>query len=697
MSEAALYWPMSRSAEGLELLARAAKLPLHLSQAAVRDGRGPLNEPLSRTAARMGLEAEAVNASFAEIPGLLRSAGPAALRVGVDALVFIVRGGGRRVTIVRPDHRTVTVPLSVLTHALGAAEQEPLVAETERLVDDIGVPAGRRGKIVRALLAERTRARRLEAGWLIRVPIGTSLRSQLSASGARRQALLLTLIHAAQYVATLAAWWLLGRAALLGHLDASWLAAWALALFTIIPLQVTALWLQGRLAIGAGALLKQRLLAGAFRLNPEEIRREGAGQLLGRVIEAEAVESLALGGGLTAGLAALELVLAAGVLALASPGLSFLLVIWTVLSAALAWRYFRRRSAWVQQRISLTHDLIERMLGHRTRLAQQSRERWHDGEDEALDRYLQSSVLMDRAAVRLLAFVPRGWMLVGLCGLTPLFVGGRSTGTLAVAAGGILLGYRALDRLTNGLWSLTGAAIAWQQTAPVFQAAGRTAQGQGLDAAAASTQTETALNTPVLEATDLRFTHQGRADAVLQGCSLTLARGERLILRGESGGGKSTLAALLSGLRTPQSGLLLLNGLDAHTHGPDGWRRRVVLVPQFHENHLVLGTVAFNTLMGSEWPPAAEDFGRAETLLRELGLGATLDRMPSGVLQTIGETGWQLSHGERSRIYLARALLQNPEVLILDESFAQLDPETMSLALDAVVSRASTVVLIAHP
>jgi ATP-binding cassette subfamily B protein len=121
-----------------------------------------------------------------------------------------------------------------------------------------------------------------------------------------------------------------------------------------------------------------------------------------------------------------------------------------------------------------------------------------------------------------------------------------------------------------------------------------------------------------------------------------------------------------------------------------------VLVPQFHENHLVLGSVAFNVLMGVEWPPSQENFDRADAVLRELGLGPTLDRMPSGLLQTIGETGWQLSHGERSRVFLARALLQNPDVLILDESFAQLDPENMKLAIEAVTTRRSSVLLIAH-
>jgi ATP-binding cassette subfamily B protein len=122
-----------------------------------------------------------------------------------------------------------------------------------------------------------------------------------------------------------------------------------------------------------------------------------------------------------------------------------------------------------------------------------------------------------------------------------------------------------------------------------------------------------------------------------------------------------------------------------------------VLVPQFHENHLLLGSVAFNALMGVDWPPSEQESARAEQVLRELGLGDTLDRMPSGLLQTVGETGWQLSHGERSRLFLARALLQEPDVLVLDESFAQLDPENMKLALDAVTSRAAAVLLIAHP
>jgi ABC-type transport system involved in cytochrome bd biosynthesis, fused ATPase and permease components len=101
--------------------------------------------------------------------------------------------------------------------------------------------------------------------------------------------------------------------------------------------------------------------------------------------------------------------------------------------------------------------------------------------------------------------------------------------------------------------------------------------------------------------------------------------------------------------------------------------------------------------MGRRWPPQSEDLEEAEAICRELGLGDLLDRMPAGLLQMVGETGWQLSHGERSRLYIARALLQGADLVILDESFAALDPENLHQALRCVLNRASTLLVIAHP
>ena len=71
--------------------------------------------------------------------------------------------------------------------------------------------------------------------------------------------------------------------------------------------------------------------------------------------------------------------------------------------------------------------------------------------------------------------------------------------------------------------------------------------------------------------------------------------------------------------------------------------------------------------------------------------------MPAGLMQMVGETGWQLSHGERSRLFMARALLQGSDLVILDESFRALDPETLGRCMDVALARADTLVVVAHP
>jgi len=184
-----------------------------------------------------------------------------------------------------------------------------------------------------------------------------------------------------------------------------------------------------------------------------------------------------------------------------------------------------------------------------------------------------------------------------------------------------------------------------------------------------ATQLETLIATH-----DLTFRYHERGEPVLRGCSMRIDAGDRLLLEGESGGGKSTLASLLTGLLAPESGLLLLGGLDRQTIGAAGWRKRVASSPQFHENHVLTGTLAFNLLMGRGWPPGEKDMAEAEKVCRALDPGDLLKRMPAGLLQMVGETGWQLSHGERSRMFMARALLQNADLVILDESFGALDP-----------------------
>ena len=323
----------------------------------------------------------------------------------------------------------------------------------------------------------------------------------------------------------------------------------------------------------------------------------------------------------------------------------------------------------------------------------------HQEEDRAGSRYLHAGAQLDASALAL-ELMPRGWLLVGVAGLAPAFVSGASQPSLAVGLGGVLLVYRSLALLSAGLSQVVGAGISWQQVAPLFHAAARPRERGVTDLALAPDHAEPAdgpAAIPVAEGHDLRYRYASRSEPALWGCHLRIERGDRVLLTGTSGGGKSTLAALLTGLRQPESGLLLLTGLDRPTLGEAGWRRRVAASPQFHENHVLAETFAFNLLMGRRWPPAAGDLEEAQEVCHELGLGPLLERMPGGLMQLVGETGWQLSHGEKSRLFLARALLQGADLVVLDESFAALDPETLRAALECALRRAPSLLVVAHP
>jgi ATP-binding cassette subfamily B protein len=140
----------------------------------------------------------------------------------------------------------------------------------------------------------------------------------------------LAVAHLLEYLLWLAGWWLVGQGILQGRLDRGWLFGWVLLLLTTIPLRQCAIWWQGLVAIAAGRILKLRLLAGALRLQADEIRHQGSGQLLGRVIESQTVESWALSGGFLVLTAAIELIVTAGVLAQGAGGVvhALLLPFW---------------------------------------------------------------------------------------------------------------------------------------------------------------------------------------------------------------------------------------------------------------------------------------------------------------------------------------------------------------------------------
>src|SRR5262249_32880356 len=159
--------------------------------------------------------------------------------------------------------------------------------------------------------------------------------------------------------------------------------------------------------------------------------------------------------------------------------------------------------------------------------------------------------------------------------------------------GGVYLANRAFDGIAGGLAAAARAAIAWKQVAPLFKAAARAASTLPFVSAPQIQPRVGGGATRLVDAGGLAYRYQPGGAPVVKGASLTIRHGERLLVEGGSGGGKSTLASLLVGLRKPDAGLLLLNGLDRNTLG-DAWHEFATEAPQFHENHILSGTLAFN-------------------------------------------------------------------------------------------------------
>jgi ATP-binding cassette subfamily C protein len=198
-----------------------------------------------------------------------------------------------------------------------------------------------------------------------------------------------------------------------------------------------------------------------------------------------------------------------------------------------------------------------------------------------------------------------------------------------------------------------------------------------------------------IELQDVRFSYPStrgdRAEA-LRGVSLELPTGSTLALAGPSGAGKTTVADLVAGLMVPSSGRVCVGGQELTRERLAGWRQAIALVPQ--EPFMFHDTIAANLR-----------FARSEATDRELwealrvaNVAEFVAALPEGLETIVGDQGLRLSGGERQRLALARALLRQPDLLILDEATSSLDTENelaIRVALSELHGR-TTMLLIAH-
>ncbi len=705
-----MAWPPDRLGVALEALAFKNGLGPHVRKTPTPPGNvqeldySLWSQWLKEASHWLGFEVEPIETAYQNLAKMLKKAAP--------AILFIQEGGktwflalqgcrGNSVSFLNPHLEIQRLPIKQVKALICRQMEEPHRREIGAILRHAGIDEAKLPQAEEAVLKERLRTHRLSCCWLVRSTPGGDFFRAMRQAGLFRTLRSVTAAHIIGQVLYVLSWWVIGKSAVDGRFDTGLLLAWMLLLLTIIPFQMLALWNQGRMSIGFGALLKQRLLMGALKLDADEVTRQGSGQLLGTVMESGALESQAMSTAFRTLFSVIDLIVAFWVMWQgAAPLAPWLLLLWMPVVCYTGWKIYRTRIAWTDSRLQMTNDLVERLSGYLTRLAQEPRDTLHDEEDWLMAQYLEDSKKLDRVNTAAYALIPNGWLALGLLGIMPAFIVGEATlFPLAVSLGGVILAYTALNQFRIGMHYLNLAAVAWKVVKPLFRAASRPEADNPptmglLPEVGEGTFGEEKV---VLEAYDLLFRYHAGREPILRNLNLRIREGDRVLLEGPSGGGKSTLISLLLGMRAPESGLILLHGLDRHSLGAPCWRSRIASSPQFQENHVFNGTVAFNLLMGRRWPPQKEDLEEAEKICRELGLGELLDSMPSGLQQMLGENGWHLSHGERSRIYIARALLQGAELIIFDESFGTLDPENMRTALQCVFRRAPTLMVVAHP
>lgn len=179
---------------------------------------------------------------------------------------------------------------------------------------------------------------------------------------------------------------------------------------------------------------------------------------------------------------------------------------------------------------------------------------------------------------------------------------------------------------------------------------------------------------------------------VLRALSLAAHSGERIALVGPSGAGKSTVVALLLRFYDPQTGRILIDGRDARSYSLPELRGQMALVPQ--DVLLFGGSIAENIAYGRP-EASAEEIVEA---VRQANADAFIRGFPEGYQTSVGERGVQLSGGQRQRIAIARAILKDPAILILDEATSSLDSESEYLVQQALerLLEGRTSLVIAH-
>jgi ATP-binding cassette subfamily B protein len=707
MIPAECLWPRDQLARAWESLVRFADVhPVEAATPAAprwapADGaaeeRRRVDEWITSVADTRGLEAQVVTIDALTETRFFARAAPALVVTSRESeapeILLVTRAKKDRLELLTRDLQRVWIKAT--DAKLGELGSRTAPSWERRVLAAAGVTTKSEAPAILALRGG-VELKGLGIGYTLRAAASRTIGLQTRQRKIEPRVMLLALVTLLTVAANMGGLYLIGVAALNGQAHPRGLVGWALLVLLNIPLRLLARRIQAGLVLDTSVLMRRRLFEGVLRLPLDWVREKGVGSFVALVTEAEAVESFALRVGAGSLASAANVIGGLTFIAFGPSALPVLALAVSIIGVTifLSVRWFRALRLFTQRRMTTANDLVAKMVGHRTRLAQSRPDEWHAGEDEMMGAKLAANRTLDRYTI-MLGAIPRVWSIAALLVLAPVFLGARtSTSSLMVGAAGTLVFAGALQSLVDLISDWGRLVVGWETVGDLIKS------GEASPAPVLSVEVEPRARQKgdvVLDAVGLNYRYRAGGRAALSNASIQVKVGDRLLIEGPSGGGKSTLATVLAGLRRPESGLLLVGGLDQHTQSAAGWRRVVAVAPQFHENYVFLNTLRFNLLLGRPWPPSEEDMKRAAELCVELGLGPLLEKMPSGLYQMVGDSGWQLSHGERSRVYVARALLQDSDVVVFDESFGALDPETLMQCIDCVFRHGRSLMVIAHP
>jgi thiol reductant ABC exporter CydC subunit len=429
-------------------------------------------------------------------------------------------------------------------------------------------------------------------------------------------------------------------------------------------------------------------------LAPAQLVPYRQGDLLARVVaDVDALQNLHLRGVAPPLVAVLASAVSVGATAAVLPSAGVVLAAGLLLGGSLApWIAVsvgrRAADARAAARGELAAELVETLAGAPELVAfgaADGRALRLRAADEALARMDRRAALADGGAEALRLLVTGltvcGVLVIGIAA----HAGGRLDRTLiALLALLALASFEAVQPLASGARELVATIAAGRRVLELTSAAPRIADPPN---ARAFPQAPFDV---ALEGVRVRYDRDDQP--ALDDFSLRLAPGRRVALVGPSGAGKTTVTNLLLRFVDPEEGRVSLDGRDVREYCQEDVRNAMALAGQ--EAHVFSASVRDNLRVGR--PAATEE--EIEDALRMAGLEPWVDSLPNGVDTRVGELGAEMSGGQRQRLVLARALLHDSPVLLLDEPTAHLDPRTATRLIEDVfaAARDRAVLLITH-